>query len=83
MIFSTETKVLHYAPSRNMFFSGQGGYQVLVRFYRIFGFGIGRKELDREDVPHWHYVQERTLGSSEWRARLVKELDGYGREGEE
>jgi hypothetical protein len=70
-----ETKVLHYAPSRDSFFSGGGGFQVLVRITYLFGIKIRTKELDRETVPHWHYVQKRTQGLSEWKSRLVGRED--------
>lgn len=65
--------VRHYAPSPDRFFNGGGGYQVLVETYYLLGFPVYSKELDREDVPHWHYVQQRTLGISSWRSRLLSQ----------
>jgi hypothetical protein len=73
-IVETKTEVLHYAPSANRFFDGGADYQILAKVTYLFGKRVRIKEIDREDVPHWHYVQQRTLGLSEWRSRLLKEL---------
>lgn len=69
-ILRTETKVLHYAPTSHWFFRGFGGYQILAEVTYLFGWQVRVREIDREDVPHWHYVQQRTLGLSEWKSRL-------------
>jgi hypothetical protein len=78
-MFRTETKVLHFAPTAHWFFNGSGGYQILARMHYFFGFKYRTEELDREDVPHWHYVQQRTLGLSEWRSRLLAEHKEEGK----
>lgn len=72
-IFSTKIEVLHSAPTPHGFFNGYGGHQIRAKVIYLFDWRIRIKELDREDVPHWHYVQWRTLGSSEWRSRLIEE----------
>lgn len=73
MIFTSKLTILHYAPSRDRFFTGHGGYQVLVRIHYFWGLRYRTIVLDREDVPHYHYVQARTLGLSEWTSRLLTE----------
>jgi len=70
----TKTEVLHYRPSPNGFFSGRGGYQILAETRRTLFLKRIKvvRELDREEVPHWHYVQRATLGFSEWRSKFAE-----------
>lgn len=71
-IWQTKTEVLHYAPRPHSFFNGGGGYQILAKVTYLLGWRVWIRELDREDVPHWHYVQRATLGLSEWKSRLLR-----------
>lgn len=72
-IFTTKQEIRHYPPTKRGFFSGYGGIQKLVKVYMVCGLPCRTVELDREDVPHYHYVQRGTLGFSEWKSRLIKE----------
>jgi hypothetical protein len=78
-LFTTKELILHYASSPHWFFNGYGGYQVKVRRLLFCGIRYRTLELDREDVPHYHYVQQRTLGCSEWRSKFAAEIDAQKR----
>lgn len=71
-IIKRKLQILHRPPSPHGFFTGQNGHQMLARVTFLFGVRVRIKMLDEEDVPHWHYVQQRTLGLSEWRSRLIE-----------
>lgn len=73
-MITKEIQFMHYAPSRERFFNGGDGYNVKNEVTRLFGIKIRTKELDRERVPHFHYVQERTLGVSEFRTKFFDEI---------
>jgi hypothetical protein len=73
-LFRTQTEVLHIGLTPHGFFTGHSGYQILAEVTYLFGWRLRIRELDRETVPHWHYVQQRTLGCSEWRSRLLKQI---------
>lgn len=72
-LFTTKETVVHYAPTPESFINGGDGYQAIIRVTYFCGIPVKSVELDRENVPHYHYVQVSTLGSSEWRSRLLKE----------
>lgn len=73
-MITKEIQFLHYAPSRERFFNGGGGYNVKNEVTRLFGIKIWTKELDRERVPHFHYVQQRTIGFSEFQSKFINEI---------
>jgi hypothetical protein len=73
-MITEEIRFLHYAPTPDRFFSGGDGYQVRVRIIKWFGLPVKTVELGRETVPHWHYVQQRTLGFSEWCSQWAEEI---------
>lgn len=74
-IFTKKIEYKAFRPTPNMFFSGGGGLQLKLEVTYLFGIQIRAKELDREDIPHWHFVQVATLGSSEWRSKFRHEKD--------
>lgn len=74
-MFETRTQILHYGPTSYWFFRGEGGYQILASVTYLFGFRVRIREIEREEVPHWHYVQQRTLGLSAWRSRLIQQQE--------
>lgn len=73
--FERKREVLHRRVSRHGFFSGESGHQILAESVYLFGRRLWFKELDGETVPHWHYVQQATLGWSSWQSRIVREFE--------
>lgn len=49
------------------------GWQVLERVTCVCGVPIWSKEIDREDVPSWAYIQRACLGHTEWKSRLFEQ----------
>lgn len=50
-------------------------WQVVERQTRFLGFVIWSREIDREGVPSWALIQKATLGSTEWRSRLLNQYE--------
>ncbi len=48
------------------------GIQVLFKEYRIFGIKVWSIEIDREDVPSFVYIQQATLGSTDWKSKFAE-----------
>jgi hypothetical protein len=46
------------------------GYQILLKEWSIFGLKVWSSEIDREDVPSWVYIQQATLGSTDWKSKF-------------
>ncbi|MBG9993424.1 MULTISPECIES: hypothetical protein [Gammaproteobacteria] len=49
------------------------GFQVLERVTRVLGMPIWCREIDREDVPSWAFIQRACLGETDWESRLFKD----------
>jgi hypothetical protein len=49
-----------------------GGFQQLLKEWRVFGVKVWTKEIDREDVPGWAEIQLATLGYTEWRSKFAE-----------
>ena len=48
-----------------------GGFQQLLKEWRLFGVNVWTTEVDREDVPAWAEIQLGALGSTEWRSKFA------------
>ncbi len=47
-----------------------GGYQRLLKEWRVFGVKAWTTEVDRETVPGWAEIQLGALGSTDWKSKF-------------
>lgn len=65
-MISSTTRVKRYS-CRNEF----GGYQLLLKEWRVCGIKVWSQEIDREEVPGWAEIQLGALGSTDWRSKFA------------
>lgn len=51
-----------------------GGFQQLLKEWRVFGVKVWTTEIDREDVPEWAAIQSGCLGSTEWVSKFSEHI---------
>lgn len=55
----------------------QGEYQLLVRYWKLFGYRVWRQVVDREEIPSYVWIAAATLGcydSGVWQSTFHKYL---------
>ncbi len=57
---------------RRVYLRTFGGYQVLLREWRLFGIKVWTTEVDREEYPSWADIAKSTLGHTEWTSRFAE-----------
>lgn len=48
-----------------------GGYQILLKEWRVCGVKVWSQEIEREEVPGWAEIQLGALGSTDWQSKFA------------
>jgi hypothetical protein len=51
-------------------------WQILFRYYYIFGFKFWTEQLDREDIPSHVVIAWECFGGTEWKSKFLPFGDG-------
>ena len=51
-----------------------GGYLILYREWRLFGFKVWSTEVDREEYPSWADIQRCALGYTGWVSKFAEHI---------